>query len=115
MNNGKSIRACYEEIKRREIRELEEAVRNAGGKVEFDTESAPVVMCNFDGWAPHPADVRITRVELYDEEDEDVLRIYGCEKGSSGCADWYEDEKEINFSDIAYGHIEFITDEILNS
>ena len=62
-----------------------------------------------NGFIPHPADVRITRVELLDEEDEEVLHIYGVEKCTSGCAIWFDDEMEINLSDIAYGHIDFIT------
>lgn len=112
MNKEKSIYACYEELKRREVKELENAVRAAGGKVEFGEDSYPMVMCNLDGFEPHPADVRITRVELREEEDEDVLYIFGREKGIGGGSTWYEDEREINISDIAYSHIEFITSEI---
>lgn len=113
MNNEKSIFGCYEELKRREVRELENAVRAAGGEVEFGEDSYPMVMCNLDGHFSHPADVRITRVELVDEEDEDVLHIYGNEKGYSGCSEWFEDEREINFCEIAYGHISFITDALI--
>lgn len=111
MSKEKSIHACYEEIKRREVKELEDAVRDNGGGVVFQKDSAPMIVVNFGGFCPHPADVLITRVELCDEEDEDVLRIYGREKCSSACSDWYEDEREINISDIEYGHIEFITSE----
>ena len=114
MNKEKSIRACYEEIKRREVRELENALRAADCKVEFSEDNAPIVMCNFNGFEPHPADVRITRVELRDEEDEDVLYIFGQEKDSSGCASWFDEEREINVSDIAYGHVDFITNSIPN-
>ena len=112
MNNEKSIRAAYDEIKQRELTELENAVRNEGGGVAFPEDYAPVIMCNFNGYYPHPADVRITRVELLDEEDEEVLRIYGQEKGQSGCSDWYEDEREINITDIAYGQLSYITQSI---
>ena len=112
MNSEKSIRAAYDEIKQRELTELENAVRNEGGRVAFPEDYAPVIMCNFNGYYPHPADVRITRVELLDEEDEEVLRIYGQEKGQSGCSDWYEDEREINITDIAYGHLSYITQSI---
>lgn len=111
-NINKTIFACYEEIKQREIMELEVAVRNAGSVVTFNEGDAPIVMCNFNGFSPHPADVRITRVILADEEDEDVLHIYGQEKCEGGCAAWYEDEREISLTDIAYGHIQFITDSI---
>ena len=112
MEEKKSIRACYEEIKRREVRELEDAVRAAGGEYVFK-KYRPIVMCNINGFEPHPADVVITRVELRDEEDEDVLYIFGYEKGVSGCATWYDDnEMEVNISDIAYGHIDFITSDI---
>lgn len=112
MNSEKSIRAAYDEIKQRELTELENAVRNEGGGVAFPEDYAPVIMCNFNGYYPHPADVRITRVELLDEEDEEVLRIYGQEKGQSGCSDWYEDEREINITDIAYGQLSYITQSI---
>lgn len=112
MNSEKSIRAAYDEIKQRELTELENAVRNEGGGVAFSEDYAPVIMCNFNGYYPHPADVRITRVELLDEEDEEVLRIYGQEKGQSGCSDWYEDEREINITDIAYGQLSYITQSI---
>lgn len=112
MNNEKSIRAAYDEIKQRELTELENAVRGNDGAVTFPEDEAPVIMCNFNGYYPHPADVRITRVELLDEEDEEVLRIYGQEKGQSGCSDWYEDEREINITDIAYGQLSYITQSI---
>lgn len=112
MNNEKSIRAAYDEIKQRELTELENAVRGNDGAVTFPEDEAPVIMCNFNGYCPHPADVRITRVELLDEEDEEVLRIYGQEKGQSGCSDWYEDEREINITDIAYGQLSYITQSI---
>lgn len=112
MNSEKSIRAAYDEIKQRELTELENAVRGNDGAVTFPEDEAPVIMCNFNGYYPHPADVRITRVELLDEEDEEVLRIYGQEKGQSGCSDWYEDEREINITDIAYGQLSYITQSI---
>lgn len=104
----KSIYECYQEIKKREIDELQEAIKKAGGKVMFDEESAPTVIVNFDSCFPHPADVRITNVSIEDDE----IHIYGREKGCSGCADWYEDEQEIELCDIAYGHIDFVTSEI---
>lgn len=113
MNSEKSIRAAYDEIKQRELTELENAVRGNDGAVTFPEDEAPVIMCNFNGYYPHPADVRITRVELLDEEDEEVLRIYGQEKGQSGCSDWYEDEREINITDIVYGQLSYITQSMM--
>ena len=109
MNTKQSIRALYEQIKQRELRELETAVRNNGGCAVFHKDYAPVIMCNFNGYYPHPADVRITRVELLGEEDEEVLRIYGQEKDSAG--DFCE-EREINVTDIAYGQLSYITQEL---
>lgn len=106
----KTIYDAYQEIKQREISELKDAVRNAGGEVEFQEDNAPIVMVNFDGYFPHPADVRITRVKLKDDE----LLIDGQEKGVSGCAEWFDsDEYPIEVDDIAYGHIDFITSEIV--
>ena len=106
--NNKPIYDCYQELKQREIRELEDAVRKAGGSVEFDEDSAPIVIVNFDGYMPHPADVRIVRVKLSD----DKLHIDGCEKEASGCAQWFGDEKPIDVNDICGGHILYITDDI---
>ena len=106
---SKTIYYAYQEIKQREISELKDAVRNAGGEVEFNEDNAPIVMVNFDGYFPHPADARITRVRLKD----DVLLIDGQKKGVSGCAEWFEDESPIEVDDIAYGHIDFITSEIV--
>lgn len=112
MNSEKSIRALYEQIKQRELQELENAVRNNGGGAVFHEDYAPVIMCNFNGYYPHPADVRITRVELLDEEDEEVLRIYGQEKDSAGGSDYFCEEREINVADIAYGQLSYITQEL---
>lgn len=113
MSEQKSIYAAYEEIKRREVKELEDAVRKAGGEYVFK-KTRPVVMCNLNGFEPHPADVVITSVELRDEEDEDVLYIFGYEEDVSGCASWECNEVEVKISDIAYGHIEFITSAIVS-
>lgn len=109
---SKSIYDAYQEIKQREISELKDAVRKAGGEVEFQEYNAPTVMVNFDGYFPHPADVRITRVKLKDDE----LLIDGQEKGVSGCAEWFDsDEYPIEVDDIAYGHLDFITSEIVRN
>lgn len=99
---SKTIYDAYQEIKQREISELKDAVRKAGGEVEFQEDNAPIVMVNFNGFSPHPADVAITRVRLKD----DTLLIDGQEKD-------VEDESPIEVDDIAYGHIDFITSEIV--
>lgn len=110
MDKEKSIYECYQEIKQREIKELKEAITKAGGEILFDEETAPVVVVNFDSYYPHPADVRITSVQI----EKDRLIIIGCEKCSSGCSDWYEDETEIEIEDIAYRQIDFITSDIIS-
>ena len=108
MNEQKSIYACYEEIKQREIRELKQALEMHNGKFVFDPDvNAPEVLCNMKYVGP--ADVRITSVSL---DDDGNLIVTGQQHGESGCADWYESECEINLSDIAYGHIDFITKSI---
>lgn len=108
---SKTIYDAYQEIKQREISELKDALRNAGGEVEFQEDNAPVVMVNISGGHySHSADVVITRVCLKD----DHLLIDGREKGMSGCAEWLEDEDPIEVDDIAYGHIDFITSEIVS-
>lgn len=103
-NMSKTIYDAYQEIKQREISELKDAVRKAGGEVEFQEDNAPIVMANFNGFSPHPADVVITRVCLKD----DTLLIDGQEK-------YVEDESPIEVDDIAYGHIDFITSEIVRN
>lgn len=115
---NKSIYAAYEEIKQREIEELKNKLKAFGGAAHFGPDytdegatgvDCPIVMCNINGFEPHPADVRIMSVGLSSEGN---LIIMGCETGNSGCASWDEDEREIPLEDIAYGHIEFITDAI---
>ncbi len=108
MEEKKSIYECYQEIKQREISELKEAIKEAGGDVLFDLDDAPTILVNFDGYFPHPADVRVSQVRLKDEK----LLIDGQEKDESGCAEWYEDDSPIYIEDIAYGHVSFITAEI---
>ena len=108
MEEKKSIYACYEEIKQREISELKDAIKAHGGKFVFDPDvNAPEVLCNLKYGGP--ADVRIMSVSI---DDQGFLTIIGQERGESGCADWYESETEISLSEIAYGHIEFITNSI---
>ena len=97
MNKDKSIYACYEEIKQREISELTEKVRIMKGQYIFPATEAPCVLCNFD---EGPSDVRIGSVEIQNISDTEVLCIF----------DTFGDD--IKLSDIAYGHIEFISDAI---
>lgn len=97
MDMQKSIHACYEEIKQREIKELKAAVERNGNR-EFDKGMGPVVMCNLKYYGP--TDVQITSVSL----DNGQLVVIGSIP--------YGDVEEIPLSDIAYGHIEFITSEI---
>ena len=97
MNNDKSIYACYEEIKQREISELMEKVRISGGQYIFKKNEHPYIMCNFnDG----PSDVCVSSVEIQNISGTEVLVIFD------------NDSEQIKLSDIAYGHISFITDSI---
>lgn len=113
MNNEKSIYACYEEIKQREISELKEKLKAFGGVAHFGPEytgegatgvDTPIVLCNLKYGGP--ADVRILSVGL---DNDDVLTIMGEPYSENGGAGWWEDEQEIPLCDIAYGHIDFIT------
>lgn len=96
MNKDKSIYACYEEIKLREISELAEKVRNAGGKYIFPKEH-PSILCNFD---EGPCDIHVGSVEIQNVSDLEFVAIFD------------DDGNQIKLSDIAYGHIEFITESI---
>lgn len=107
----KSIYSCYEEIKKREINELKDRLRSFGGVAHFGPDYTddgatgtdyPIVMCNLNDFAPHPADVRIMSVGL---SSDGRLTINGCEVCNG-------EERVINLEDIAYGHIEFIIDAI---
>lgn len=108
MSNVKSISACYEEIKQREIEELKKKVRGRGGKFAFDEdEDAPEVLCNlkYEG----PADVMITSVEVC---ENDYLYITGRVHYHSGCGSSYGDVDSISVSDISYGGLSVICDAI---
>jgi len=96
MNNDKSIYACYEEIKQREISELQEKVRNSGGRYIFPKEY-PFVLCNFD---EGPCDVHVASVEIQNVSDNEFVVIFD------------DEGNQIKQSDIAYGHIEFISNSI---
>ena len=96
MNEQKSIYACYEEIKQREIRELKDAVKAHGGKYKFGA-NGPVINVNYDCG---PEDVTVGCVEIQNLSDTEIVVIYD----TVG--------EQINKDDIAYGHIEFITKSI---
>lgn len=97
MNKDKSIYACYEEIKQREISELKEKVRLMNGQVIFSATEAPCVLVNYD---EGPSDVRVGSVEIQNLSETEIVCIY----------DTFGEQ--IKISDIAYGHIEFISDAI---
>lgn len=96
MNKDKSIYTCYEEIKQREISELQEKVRNSGGRYIFPKEH-PFVLCNFD---EGPCDVHVASVEIQNVSDNEFVVIFD------------DEGNQIKQSDIAYGHIEFISESI---
>lgn len=98
MNKDKSIYACYEEIKQREINELMEKVRLMKGQYVFPTLEAPCVLVNFDDGPCE--DVRVGSVEIQNVSETEILCIF----------DTFGNQ--IKLSDIAYGHIEFITESI---
>ena len=109
MNNDKSIYACYEEIKQREISELKEKLKNFGGAAHFGPDytgegatgnDMPFVCVHSDGG---PYDVRIHAVIL---DENDRLRILGSVLVEGNYP------SEIKIDDIAYGNIEFISDSI---
>lgn len=110
MNNDKSIYACYEEIKQREIRELKAKLKAFGGVAHFGPDytgegatgvDMPYICVHFD---EGPLDVRVHAVSLC---QGGVLEILG----SIETANY---PIPIKIDDIAYGHIQFITDSIPN-
>lgn len=107
MNNDKSIYACYEEIKQREINELKEKLKLFGGEAHFGPDYTgegetgkdyPFVLCNFDY---DPVDMKIMAVKIEDDE----LQVLGYDNDAGQYIN-------ISLNDIAYGHIEFISDAI---
>jgi len=93
----KTIYAAYEEIKQREIRELKNKLNAIGGSYVF-RKIKPCVLCNFDS-EYGPSDVVVTEAEVSNGN----LVITGYLK------DTFSDEFRIDVSEIAYGHIDFIT------
>ena len=107
MEKDKTIYACYEEIKQREISELKEKLKLFGGEAHFGPDytgqgatgkDSPFVLCNFDYG---PVDMKIMAVSMKDDE----LEVLGYDKEAGQYVN-------INLSDIAYGHISFISDAI---
>ena len=107
MNNDKSIYACYEEIKQREISELKEKLEAFGGVAHFGPDYTgegqtgkdfPFILCNFDFG---PMDMKVMAVSLRGSD----LTILGYDAE-------FDEYKEIKLSDIAYGQLSFITDAI---
>jgi len=108
MNEQKSIYACYEEIKQREIRELKKTLEAFGGVAHFGPDYSgegavgsdmPYICVHFD---EGPLDVRIHAVSLSQDGHIEIL-------GSIETDDYPE---SISIDDIAYGQIEIITEAI---
>lgn len=108
MNNDKSIFACLEEIKQREINELKEKLNAFGGVAHFGPDHSgegatgvdmPYVDVHSD---EGPYDACIHAVSIDEEGD---LCIIGRPAKS-------DIPHEIKTSDIAYGDISFITNSI---
>lgn len=98
MNKDKSIYACLEEVKQREVCELKQKLTMCDErKFRFDSKG-PYVTIN-DG-TPH--DIRITEAGL---DDECCLHILAYDEDAGQYID-------VDLDDIIYGHIEFITDSI---
>jgi hypothetical protein len=107
MCKDKSIYACYEEIKQREISELKEKLKAFGSEAHFGPDYTgkgetgkdfPFVLCNFDYG---PVDMKIMAVRLKDDE----LQILGYDTDAGQYVN-------ISLDNIAYGHISFISDNI---
>lgn len=102
-NKEKTIDQMYAEVKQREISELYNAVKTAGGNVKFDEDENenPYV----SGWLnDEPSDFCITEVSI---DENNSLSIYGYPKDG-----YSEDEDVIDPFDIAYGHIQYITEQV---
>ena len=100
-----SIYDSVQEVKRRERKQLVEALRQHGEKVgdgyewHFKGECPIVAAYDYD----EPCDVVILSVRVNKDSN---LTIIGCEKNDLG------NEHEIEADDIFAGHLDFITSEI---
>ena len=109
MNNDKSIYACYEEIKQREISKLKEKLKGFGGVAHFGPDytgegatgvDMPNICVHGDAG---PYDVRIHAVSI---DEDGYLTILG------SALETEDYPSEIKLRDIPYGHLEFIKDVI---
>ena len=94
MNNEKSIFACLYEIKEREIKELEEAVRAVGGQYVFHKNEQPSILCCLSSG---PCYVKVGSVEIQNVSDEERLIIYDI------------NGDQVMIDDIVHGYTEYIT------
>lgn len=96
----KSVHEMYQEIKAIEVKELKDAVIAKGGKYVFEEEHEPIVMINkFDS----PCDAVIESVTV---DDRGFLTMSAHDKEC--CQDVFT----LFADEVAYGHIDFITNEI---
>lgn len=97
---AKSVYEMYQEVKAIEVKELKDAVIAKGGKYVFEEDNEPIVMINkFDS----PCDAVIESVTV---DDRGFLTMSGYNKECcQGTFTLFADE-------VAYGHIDFITNDI---
>lgn len=97
---AKSVYEMYREVKAIEVKELKDAVIAKGGKYVFEEDNEPIVMINkFDS----PCDAVIESVTV---DDRGFLTMSAHDKEC--CQDTFT----LFADEVAYGHIDFITNEI---
>lgn len=97
---AKSVYEMYQEVKAIEVKELKDAVIAKGGKYVFEEDNEPIVMINkFDS----PCDAVIESVTV---DDRGFLTMSAHDKEC--CQDTFT----LFADEVAYGHIDFITNEI---
>lgn len=97
---AKSVYEMYQEVKAIEVKELKDAVIAKGGKYVFKEDNEPIVMINkFDS----PCDAVIESVTV---DDRGFLTMSAHDKEC--CQDTFT----LFADEVAYGHIDFITNEI---